>query len=128
MSPAVREIVDELDGRPAAETVRFGPEGRDYAMALTEDTAPRLGDASTAYAAVARTAGAYLACAPGAAYRRHLRDRRHCTELERHPGRLGTPPASSALSGWPAAGCLSRRPPGLWCPPLTRQWRPSSSL
>jgi hypothetical protein len=50
-------LVDDLDGSEAAETVRFGIEGRHYEIDLSAHNAGRLRDTLSAFVASARRAG-----------------------------------------------------------------------
>src|SRR5512135_2133866 len=45
----VRELVDDLDGSPAVETVRFGYAGRDYEIDLSEEHAVELDELLAPY-------------------------------------------------------------------------------
>lgn len=50
-------LVDDLDGSEAVETVRFGLEGRQYEIDLSETNAGRLRESLAAFVASARRAG-----------------------------------------------------------------------
>ncbi len=52
-----RELVDDLDGSPAAATVRFGYDGRDYEIELSEEHAAELDEFLALYLEHARRVG-----------------------------------------------------------------------
>lgn len=51
------QLIDDLDGTPATETVRFGLDGRDYLVDLNTEHAQRLRNAVGPFAAFARVVG-----------------------------------------------------------------------
>ena len=51
------ELLDDLDGKPAAETVTFGLDGREFEIDLTEKNAKALRKALEPWAASARRVG-----------------------------------------------------------------------
>ncbi|MDQ4490784.1 Lsr2 family protein [Sinomonas sp. ASV486] len=51
------ELVDDLDGTPAAETVRFALDGRHYEIDLSTANAARLREALAGFAGAARRQG-----------------------------------------------------------------------
>ena len=58
MAQTVKIILeDDLDGGPAEETVRFGLDGAQYEIDLSEENAARLRDAVRPFIAKARRAG-----------------------------------------------------------------------
>ena len=62
------QLVDDIDGAGAAETVAFGIDGRDYEIDLSPGNADRLRDALAQYVASARrTAGGARRRVTGAA-------------------------------------------------------------
>src|SRR5512142_3144770 len=52
-----RALVDDLDGSPAAATVRFGYNGRDYEIELSEEHAQELDEFLAPYLEHARRVG-----------------------------------------------------------------------
>jgi hypothetical protein len=58
MMAQVREVrlIDDLDGGPAAETIDFSLDGRDYQVDLSEDNALKLRDSIAEFVAAARRA------------------------------------------------------------------------
>jgi hypothetical protein len=57
MQKVETRLVDDLDGSEAAETVRFGLEGREYEIDLSQGNAARLRDTLATFLASARRAG-----------------------------------------------------------------------
>jgi hypothetical protein len=53
----VIELVDDLDGSQASETIRFGLDGTEYEIDLTEQNAGSLRSALTRYVAAGRKTG-----------------------------------------------------------------------
>jgi hypothetical protein len=51
------KLIDDLDGSEAVETVRFGLEGRQYEIDLSQGNASRLRDSLAEFVASARRAG-----------------------------------------------------------------------
>lgn len=51
------QVVDDVDGRPGARTVRFGLDGREYEVDLTEKNEARLRKELGRYVAAARLVG-----------------------------------------------------------------------
>ncbi len=54
---AAVELVDDLDGSPAVQTVRFGYDGRDYEIELNEEHAAELDEFLAPYLEHARRVG-----------------------------------------------------------------------
>ena len=54
----IEELVDDLDGETASETITFSYRGTDYEVDLSESNAARLDDALAPFIAAARKVGA----------------------------------------------------------------------
>src|SRR4029453_16046511 len=73
----VVELVDDIDGSPAEETVRFGLDGVAYEIDLSQKNAARLRDALAKYAGAgrrARTRGRRASVTPVRASSRTIRE------------------------------------------------------
>ncbi len=75
-----QELADDLDGSPAAVTVRFGYDGQDYEIELNEEHAAELDEFLTPYLEHARQVGDGGRTGPG---RRQPRQPRPDTEAIR---------------------------------------------
>src|SRR5690242_1784520 len=56
-SRTIVELTDDIDGKPAAETIRFGLDGRDYEIDLSEKNAKELRKTLEPWVNSARRAG-----------------------------------------------------------------------
>jgi len=65
----VERLLDDLDGSDAAETVRFGLDGRQYEIDLNSDNADALREAFAPYVSAARQAATDRSGRRGAAVR-----------------------------------------------------------
>jgi hypothetical protein len=61
------ELLDDVDGKPAAETVTFGLDGREFEIDLTEKNARALRKALEPWASSARRVGGRKSRGPSAA-------------------------------------------------------------
>lgn len=53
----ITQLVDDIDGSEAAETVRFALDGADYEIGLNKDNAARLRDGLAGFVSAARRSG-----------------------------------------------------------------------
>src|SRR5512143_2122588 len=101
----VVELVDDLDGSPAAATVRFGYDGQDYEIALSEEHAAELDEFLAPYLEHARRISDGGRAGRG---RRPPRQPRPDTTAlgQRHHPRLGVGQPVGTRPGVPEFGCI----------------------